>query len=305
MRHGCRRWLSEEAPARRLAVVRILVGGYAVVFVIIRSFHWLDTARLPIRRFQPVGVLAWLDEPLSAGLVLVLTALALGAAAAFMLGWRFHIVAPAFAVLLLVLTTHGNSWGQVLHTENLLVLHVIILAFSPADAAYAVGRTPPQDDTPSHDYGWALRVMTLVVVVAYVIAGLAKLRNGGMDWLAGDILRNQVAHDNLLKIQLGDVHSPIGAWLVQFAWIFPPLAVASVLVELSAPVVLLSGRWRTTWVAAAWAFHVGVLATMAILFPYQLAGVAFASMLPVENLADRALAWRNRPGTRPVAADSS
>ena len=72
--------------------------------------------------------------------------------------------------------------------------------------------------------------------------GLAKLRNGGMDWLAGDILRNQVAHDNLLKIQLGDVHSPIGAWLVQFAWIFPPLAVASVFVELSAPVVLLSRR---------------------------------------------------------------
>lgn len=204
----CRRWLSEEAPARRLSVVRILVGAYAVVFVVLRSFHWLDTSRLPIRRFQPVGVLAWMDEPLATGLVGFLAAVALAGAVAFMLGWRFPIVAPAFALVLLVLTTHGNSWGQVLHTENLLVLHIIILAFSPADHTYAVGKRPGVDTAPSHDYGWALRLMTLVVVIAYVIAGLAKLRNGGLDWLTGDILRNQVAHDNLLKILLGDFHSP-------------------------------------------------------------------------------------------------
>jgi len=293
----CRRWLSEEAPARRLAVVRILVGAYAVVFIILRSFHWLDTARLPLRRFQPVGVLAWLDAPLSAGLVGALAVIAFALAVAFAMGWRFAIVAPAFALLLLVLTTHGNSWGQVLHTENLLVLHVIILAFSPADHAYAVGRATRADPAPSHDYGWALRVMTLVVVVAYVIAGLAKLRNGGMEWLTGDVLRNQVAHDNLLKIQLGDFHSPVGAWLVQFGWLFPPMAIASVLVELGAPVVLLGRRWRTAWVSAAWAFHVGVLAIMAILFSYQLAGVAFACMLPVERLADRVTAWRSRAST--------
>ena len=67
----CRSWLSEEAPARRLAVVRILVGAYAVVFVAIRSFHWLDVARLPERRFDPVGVLGWLDQPFTAGPVAV------------------------------------------------------------------------------------------------------------------------------------------------------------------------------------------------------------------------------------------
>jgi len=294
MRDLCRTWLSEEAPARRLAVVRILVGAYAVVFVALRSFHWLDLARLPDRRFDPVGALGWLNDPLSSGVVTVLSVVALAGAVAFVIGWRFRIVAPAFAMLLLVLTTHGNSWGQILHTENLLVLHVIILAFSPADAAYALGRKAPIDDAPRHEYGWALRIMTLVVVIAYVIAGLAKLRNGGFDWLTGDVLRNQVAHDNLRKIVLGDVHSPIGAWLVQFGWLFPPMAIASVFVELGAPVVLLGGRWRTAWAGAAWAFHVGVLALMAILFPYQISGIAFVSMLPAEKLADRVTAWRKR-----------
>ncbi len=287
MKDLCRSWLSEKAPARRLAVVRILVGAYAMVFVALRSFHWLDLARLPERRFDPIGVLGGLTTPLSSDVVTVLSLLALAGAFAFLIGWRFRVVAPLFALLLLVLTTHGNSWGQILHTENLLVLHVIILAFSPADTSYAMGRRAPVDDVPRHDYGWALRIMTLVVAIAYLIAGLAKLRNGGFDWLTGDVLRNQVAHDNLRKIVLGDVHSPIGAWLVQFGWLFPPMAVASVLVELGAPVVLLGGRWKQAWVGAAWTFHVGVLALMAILFPYQLFGIAFVSMLPVEKLADR------------------
>ena len=293
MMAACRSWLSEEAPARRLAVVRILVGTYAVIFVAIRSIHWFDVARLPERRFDPVGVLAWLDAPFTGGLVGFMTIATLGAGVAFLIGWRFRITAPLFALLLLIMTTHGNSWGQILHTENLLVLHVIILAFSPADVRYAVGRPGGGDDTARHDFGWALRLMTLVVVIAYVIAGLAKLRNGGFEWLTGDVLRNQVAHDNLRKILLGDVHSPIGAWLVQFGWLFPPMAVVSVFVELGAPLVLLGKPSRYGWVVAAWGFHLGVLALMAILFPYQLLGIAFASMLPVERLADRYEARRS------------
>jgi hypothetical protein len=34
-------------------------------------------------------------------------------------------------------------------------------------------------------------------------------------------------------------------------------------------------------------FHVGILALMAIMFPYPLSGVAFASFFPIEQLADR------------------
>lgn len=286
----CSAWLSEEAPATRLGMVRILVGSYAVVFVAVRSLHWLDVARLPERRFDPVGVLAPLADPLALPVVAVGSAATLLLAGAFTAGWRFRVTGPAFAALLLVMTTYGNSWGQILHTENLLVLHVIILAASPADTAFAVGRPTGT----GRDYGWALRLMTIVVVIAYVIAGLAKIRNGGFDWLTGDVLRNQVAHDNLRKILLGDVHSPIGAWLVQFGWLFPPMAIASVLVELGAPVVLLGRRLRNLWVAAAWGFHLGVLALMAILFPYQLSGVAFVSMLPVERIPALWDRWRER-----------
>lgn len=294
-----RRWLFAEAPARRLAVVRIVVGAFATVAVAVRTFYWLDLAALPASRFRPVGILAWLDDPLAPGLVAVLSLAALAGAALFTVGWAHRINAPIFAVVLLILTTHGNSWGQIFHTENLLVLHVIVLAVSPADRALAVR---PDRSRPATSFGWPLKLMSVITVATYLVAGWAKLRVSGLDWITGDVLRNWVAHDNLRKILLGDLHSPLGGWLVQFRWLFPPMALATMAVELGAPLALLGGRWRTTWATVAWVFHAGVLALMAILFPYQLLGVAYVSFFPMEKAAD----WlrdrvpnRRRPATNP------
>ena len=289
---ACRRWLYEEVPARRLAIVRIIVGAYATVFVALRAFHWLDVANLPNSRFRPIGVLTWMKDPLPAGVVMLLTIASFAAAAAFAVGWRYRVTAPIFAMLLLILTTHGNSWGQIFHTENLLVLHVMVLAVSPADRSLALRATEP--GLPE-SYGWPLKLMSVITVATYVLAGWAKLRVSGFEWITGDVLRNLVAHDNLRKILLGDPHSPLGGWLVQFRWMFPPMALLSTLVEFGAPVALLGGRWRTGWVAAAWLFHVGVLALMAIVFPYQLLGVAYVSFFPIEKAVDR-LRQRSRRG---------
>lgn len=296
---ACRRWLVGDAPARRLSIVRIIVGGYATVFVGLRAFHWLDVAGLPDSRFRPIGILAWLDEPLSTGLVASLSVAAFAAAVAFTVGWRFRVTAPLFAVLLVVLTTHGNSWGQIFHTENLLVLHVIVLAVSPADRVLAVR---PRSEAAVDGYAWPLQLMSLITVVTYVLAGWAKLRVSGLDWVTGDVLRNLVAHDNLRKILLGDPHSPLGGWLVGYGWVFPPMAVVSTIVEIGAPIALLSRRLRNLWVGAAWLFHVGVLALMAILFPYQLLGVAYVSFFPMEQVVDRV---RERFNPVPVEASGA
>jgi hypothetical protein len=58
-------------------------------------------------------------------------------------------------------------------------------------------------------------------------------------------------------------------------------------VELGAPAAMAGGRIAALWAAAAWGFHLGVLALMHILFPYPLAGVAFVSMFA----AERPLRW--------------
>ena len=285
-----------SAPATRPAALRILVGGFALGYLLIRAQHFWSVFDLEARRWEPVGIIGWVDEPISSGLLRGALLLSIATGVAFVAGWKYRYVAPAFAFLLLFVTTARNSWGQVWHTENLLVIHVAILAFAPAAAVWAFdarGREPPPD---GERYRWAPDVMTVATVVTYMLAGITKLRDSGVEWFDGDILRNQVAFDNVRKAALGADSSPIAGAVLDHGWLFAPFSWFTLAVELGAFVVFLGMGWRRVWAVSAWLFHVGVLALMAIGFPYQLSGIAFASMFPVERLGARLRpAWQPTP----------
>lgn len=295
----------EAAPARRLATLRILVGTFATVFLVVRSGYLFDISGLPPARFEPVGLLGWLDEPLPVWFVKASVAFAVGCGVLFTLGWWYRISGPLFAIGFLLLTTYDNSWQHVAHTENLAALHLLVLGFAPAADALSVDeRRSAGGPAEVHArYGWPVRLVSLITVATYVIAGIAKQRNGGLHWITGDVLRNQVANDNLRKIVLGDTYSPIGARLVAHGWLFPPMALGTMIVELGAPLALIRGRIRAVMVGAMWFFHVAILGVMAILFIYPLTVIAYASLLRPERLADavsarvRARRWRTASST--------
>ena len=294
-------WIAPLTPTR-LAALRILICGFATIWVAVRTAYWLDLARLPDARWYPVGLFRRWDGPPSAGSIAALAAVAVVSGVAATIGWRFRWTGPCLAASLLVLTTFGQSWSQIFHTENLLVLHVAILAVSPASDAWSIDvrRRGSATAPPARSaHGWPVRLMGAVTAMTYLVAGIAKLRIGGAAWITGEALVNHVATDNLSKIRLGDVHSPIGGWLVARAWVFPPLAWASMVIELSAPVAVAFRRTRMWWVAGAWLFHVGILALMAIVFPYQLLGLAFAPYVAVDAWAVRLWQrWQARRGRR-------
>src|SRR5262249_52824084 len=147
--------------------------------------------------------------------------------------------------------TYVSSWGQLFHTENLLVLHALVLA------AWALAPRPL-------DPRLVLRALVVVLVATYVVAGVAKLRGSGWDWRDGDVLRNKVAFDTLRKAVIGAPSSPIAGTALDATWMWAPLAWLTLVVELGAPIVLLGRRWALGWVVAAWTFHLGILAVMAI-----------------------------------------
>lgn len=271
-------WLTAPAPAGRLHAVRLLTVLYALVWIGIRLNHWRDLSQLPAGRWRPVGIAGWFGEPLPSTAVVTVVAiatLAVGLAALFDIRWT--LTGPLLAVGFLWLTTFGASWRQILHTEQLVALHLLVLAAAPS------GRRS------SSTTGWPLKVLSAVTVATYFVAGVAKFRFGvGLDWLSGDGLLRLVAHDNLRKRLLGDAWSPIAPFAVGHPLIFQVGVWLTVVVEVGAPLALLGRRIGYAWIALAWSFHVGVLALMAVLFPYPLVGIAFASMLPVERL----LAWR-------------
>jgi len=280
------RWWFPQVPSERLAMLRILVGAYSVIYFGVRLPYWLSFARHRAVQFQPVGVLSWLDGPLDPAVYQTLVLLTFVGSVFFLLGFWYRAVAPVFAAFLFVVLTYANSWGGLLHTDNLWLLHVVILACAPAaDVLSLDARKATSLASPHFKYGWAIRLMCWVCVCAYFLAGLAKLKNSGWGFVEGDSLRNYVAMDNVRKIELGSPHSPLAALFLPYPAAFQFFAVASLAMELGAPLVMLNRRAAKLWSIAMWSFHVGVLALMAILFLYPVTFIAFAPFFRTERLA--------------------
>ncbi len=287
------RWCG-EAPAERLGAVRILSFGFALVYLLIRTPAVVAATRLDSSRFVQVGPVRLLSRPLGTGAVVLVVVITLVALLAATLGYRWRLSGPLAALGVLWLLSYRLSWGQVLHTENLLVLHLLILAVSPAADGWALDRPGPgRGGDRRWVYGWVLQLMGLVTVLGYLLAGYAKIRNGGIDWLSGDVLRSHIALDNLRKALFDEPYSPLGGWLSRYGFVFAPMAWGAMVLELGGLFALWPGPLRRLWVWSIWAFHLAVLALMAIVFPYQLTGIAFASFSRPESILEsgaRALA---------------
>ncbi|MEO1171743.1 MAG: hypothetical protein AAFX94_06785, partial [Myxococcota bacterium] len=269
------------APPERLATVRILTGVFALVYCGIRTPAFLKLTSPRVELFEPVGPLSFLAAPLNGGVVVAAVILLFPLGVAFITGWRFAWTGPAFATLFLGLTTYRSSFGMVFHTENLLCLHLLVLGMSPAADALSVA---PKTIGSSRDYGWPLKTLSVATVSVYFLAGIAKLQNSGLAWVAGSTLENHIAYDALRKEQVGSLYSPIGIFLIGTPGLFAIMSTLSLVLELASPVALFVSRLAPVWVLGVWLFHLGVLLLMFINFPYPLTGIAFLSFFHAERL---------------------
>jgi hypothetical protein len=281
---GLERYWFSPAPARRLATLRVLTGAFCTIYLVSRMRALAHFEHLASSSFEPVGAARWLSQPLASAWVWSAWSLCFLLSVAFTLGFRFRITGPAFAAMLLWVTSYRSSWGMVFHTENLLVLHVFVLALSAADAELSHGK--PNAKAPAQDarFGWPIRLLCALTVCTYLVAGVAKLRFSGLAWIDGDVLRGHLAFDAVRKIHVGSIHSPLGLWMARTPWVSDLLSPFTLLVELGAPLALLSRRLGLGWAWAVWAFHLGVLLSMAIAFPYPLCGIGLASFTRAERI---------------------
>lgn len=309
------RIVDAQAPATRLASLRVVVGVFTLIYLLGRSPVFLALGDRPAGDFAGVGVLRWLDAPIDSALLTPIVAVTIIVGICSILGWRYRATSVMFAVGMLLLTTFRGSWGQLLHFENLMVLQLLVLAASPAADAWSLdarrtGGTPepehehePISSEPAESvrYGWPVAVVGLITIVTYVIAGIAKLRYGGVDWLGGDTIRNHIAYSAARLDLIGGTPPLLAEFVVRHGWALGAFAVGAVAVELAAPVVLIGHRSRNVWVAAAWLMHIGILLTMSVGFPSPLFGAAFAPFFALERvvpfLAGRARQLRRQPAT--------
>src|SRR5690606_28975703 len=106
------------APGLRLAVVRVLICAYALIWLIAGAPILLSALWFPADRFEPVGITSLLATPLAPALGVLIWLVTFVAGVAVLLGWRFRLIAPVFALGLLWVTTYRNSWGMIFHSEN-------------------------------------------------------------------------------------------------------------------------------------------------------------------------------------------
>jgi hypothetical protein len=285
-------WWFAPAPAERLAALRVVIGLYALVYLWRRFGEFLNVANLPVSQFQGVGLTKW-SGPLPASAIAVMLVVTIIALIAFVAGALYRYAAPIAALGLLFVTTYRNSWGMVFHTENLLVLHIVALAFAPAadvwsiDARYRAPR-------PHAGYGWAIKLVVALTAATYMLAGIAKLRIAGFGWVDGALLRNQIAIDNLRKVLLGDSKAVLATPFLEHPSFFTAFCALTLMLELGAGITLVGGWPARIWALAVWGFHLGVVLLMNIWFIYPLSFVAFLPVFPVEKVILRAQEWRRR-----------
>lgn len=286
----------EAAPAERLAMLRILVGIFAVCLVGSNLFMWTQIGYTQTDLFKPLGVVSLLHQPLPpvVNQVLLICTVLLGVP--FILGWRYRIIGPAFALLLLWVISYRLSWSMVYHSMHLVVLHALVLGFSPAADSLsldACGRSTlgaVQEPGSAWQYGFPIRLICAVTVCAYFVTGVAKVASPlGWSWAHGEAIRSQVAADAIRKELLGTAGSSLFYKLYHQVWLFTLVGYMTYVVELGAPLALLNKRLGRLWAVIAYGMHWGILFIMAIEFRYHLSGIVFLSFFNLERIP----AWLN------------
>jgi len=282
------RYWFEPAPARRPAVLRVLVGVYALYYVGRRYRMFMEVAASDPELFQPVGAASNLKKPVPLWVFRAVLVATLLANVAFILGVRHRYTGPLFAGLLLWVLSYRNSWSMIYHNDNALVLHALILGLSRSADALSVDALTGATESPSEPdwrYGWPPRLMSTATALTYFVAGVAKLVGPlGLKWAGGEAMRAQVMVDGLRKELLGEKAAPLAYALRNQRLLFGMLGFGSLLLELGAPLALVDKRLSRLWAFGTFCMHWGIYMIMKITFRYQMAGLIFASYFPVERL---------------------
>lgn len=285
------RWVHVEAPAERLAALRILVGVFVTIYLVANVAEVNRLATQNPQGFDPIGAARLLSGPLGSVAAWTWWASAVVLGVLFCLGLGFRIAGPGFALLVFGWASYRSSWGQMLHFEHLFAIHLLVLAVAPAADVWTIGRRGGQRPSASARYGWPIRLMAIATVAAYALSGLAKLRLTGLAWLNADTLANHIAYSARRVELVGGPSPPLAEFVLSNRWLVTPLAAAALVVELGAPLALLGRRWRTPWILAALLFHMATAATMLVFFGYRGLGIGLAPLVaievPVRRMLDR------------------
>lgn len=243
------RWLFAPGPAGRVRTMRALLAVAIGVRLATGSHRGL--AGQPAELFRPVWFLQWLGEMPPAAVLGAIQVIGVLGAALAVIGWRERGTFLAAWCSLLVLAALQASRGKVRHNDLPLLLVAGVVAAAPVGLQALDRRRSPA-------WGWPVRTSLLVVVGAYFLSGFHKVVSSGPAWVLSDNLRNVMYAAPLSGRAPTDA---VALFIADRPWLAHLAALATLVVELGAVVVLVRPRIRPAYLAAVTVLHGSIYLT--------------------------------------------
>lgn len=204
-------------------------------------------------------------------------------------------IAIAFLVGLYMLGAL-HSFYKINHSDAGLLLSMLVLIFSRCGDAFSIDVLRRAAQTkgqfrvaPSGEYSWPIHMIRIVWALIFFLAGVAKLRWGGLDWMFSD----SMLHLFLRKQVAWEPPTDLGQFLIQYPWLCVAMSTSAVIFELIAPLALFSRIARLLIVPSIFGMQIGIRLSMGddfsqfmaiylFLVPWLLVG-AFTTRLAPSN----------------------
>lgn len=250
-------WLGRlRAVVFFLWIVKISAGNLS-------TLAWLPVSILePPLLLEAVPLWAW-EWLLRPATLVGLQALLLLASAAAAVGLRpYQPIAVTAALLLTFEQGLVRSYGYSNHPELFMLLATWIIACAPAADRFSW--SPRATLRPAQVYVAVIAFVAIVGCWTYTAAAVYRLAHHGLEMFVGASMKYSIVQ-NSFRYGSGAV----GIFVLEHHglsnWIQLALPVATLL-ELAAPLALLSRAFRWVWVAYLVVFHLLAAAGMAVLF---------------------------------------
>jgi hypothetical protein len=184
---------------------------------------------------------------------------------------RWAVPAGALLYLLCGAILRGYSWTY--HTGVIPLYALLLLSFTPCGDGFSLDRTlrvrrgldVPPAEAARVRYGIGRFLVWMAIAIPYTLAGLSKLRNGGLLWWTGENMKQM-----LVATIVEPMHFDFQLTFLLLrgpTWIFAILGMAALVSELAFVLVLVSRIARAIIPAMTAAMHVGIMLLQNILFP--------------------------------------
>jgi hypothetical protein len=260
---------------RQLAWIRILVCLTAMIFTVIEDLPAFASLPVGMRGNYGFGHLlnmlpgysALLSNPYLLGVLQWTTAASLFLG---LIGFQTRTTLFLGSLGFFLIQAILRHYTYFFHSGVVLVYLALLLPWTPCAATWSVDRwLNPQMRRPgAQSVGFSVFACFTVMAVIYLLCGLSKMRDSGLDWFRGDNIEQKLVRDAMEPIFL-DYKWKATLWLVQHHapdFLFAIIGTTGLIAELGYFTVLFSRTAQIILPVIAFGVHLGILVFQHILF---------------------------------------